>query len=304
MLLWTSRAGAISGVLCPSFAPWIANIVLGLAGVGLVVWRAGAADQPIRISVPPFWQRAAGCGRRPRVGRDERRGTREQGRGRHPGAARRLPRPTLLDLYVSRQYLRIFGVSFVSLVGLFYISTFIDLADKLFRGTATSGMLLRYFYWQTPQYVYYIIPLAALVATLVTIGLLTKNSELIVMRACGISLYRSAAAAAAVCSRLAAACSSSCRNTSCHARTARHSSSTRRSAAGRVQNVRDPRSAMGRRQQRRHLPLRVSSTRRVNQFTSLSIFQVDQARVAAGVADLRAGVSAWSGAPARTSSRR
>jgi LPS export ABC transporter permease LptG len=34
--------------------------------------------------------------------------------------------------------------------------------------------------------------MAALVATLVTIGLLTKNSELIVMRACGISLYRSA----------------------------------------------------------------------------------------------------------------
>src|ERR1700746_1576442 len=34
--------------------------------------------------------------------------------------------------------------------------------------------------------------MAALVATLVTIGLLTKNSELIVIRACGISLYRSA----------------------------------------------------------------------------------------------------------------
>jgi LPS export ABC transporter permease LptG len=34
--------------------------------------------------------------------------------------------------------------------------------------------------------------MAALVSTLVTIGLLTKNSELIVMRACGISLYRSA----------------------------------------------------------------------------------------------------------------
>jgi LPS export ABC transporter permease LptG len=53
-------------------------------------------------------------------------------------------------------------------------------------------MLLRYFYFQTPQYVYYIIPLSALVASLVTIGMLTKSSELIIMRACGISLYRSA----------------------------------------------------------------------------------------------------------------
>ena len=53
--------------------------------------------------------------------------------------------------------------------------------------------MLRYFYFETPQYIYYIIPLATLVASLVTIGLLTKSSELIVMRACGISLYRSAA---------------------------------------------------------------------------------------------------------------
>jgi len=53
-------------------------------------------------------------------------------------------------------------------------------------------MLLWYFYFLTPQYVYYVIPMSALVATLVTIGLMTKNSELIVMRACGISLYRAA----------------------------------------------------------------------------------------------------------------
>src|SRR3989441_92471 len=191
VLLWTSRAGAISGRLWPAFAPWIANVVLGIVGVGLVIWRAGSADQPIRISVPTFW-------------RSRRDAPATLVDGSRSGAGTRrvvlvirvphmdLPRPTLLDLYVSREYLRVFVLSFVSLVGLFYISTFIDLADKLFRGTATSRMLLRYFYWQTPQYVYYIIPLAALVATLVTMGLLTKNSELIVMRACGISLYRSA----------------------------------------------------------------------------------------------------------------
>ncbi len=31
-----------------------------------------------------------------------------------------------------------------------------------------------------------------LVATLVTVGVMTKNSELVVMKACGISLYRAA----------------------------------------------------------------------------------------------------------------
>jgi len=59
-------------------------------------------------------------------------------------------------------------------------------------GTATVGMLFAYLWWSTPQFLYYIIAIAVLLAALVTIGALTKSSELIVMRACGISLYRTA----------------------------------------------------------------------------------------------------------------
>ena len=51
-------------------------------------------------------------------------------------------------------------------------------------------MLWTFLLYQTPQYLYYILPLSVLLATLVTIGVLTKNSELVVMKACGISLYR------------------------------------------------------------------------------------------------------------------
>ena len=69
-----------------------------------------------------------------------------------------------------RRFVSWFVLAFVSLVGIFYIATFIDLADKLFRGSTTTAMLLRFFYFQTPQYVYYIVPLAALLATLVTVG--------------------------------------------------------------------------------------------------------------------------------------
>ena len=190
VLLYSSRAAALAGRLPAGLAPWLVNVVLGAAGVALVVWRAGSADQPIRLSIPRFWR-----------GRDE--DAPAAGAGPAPGRGRRVvivvkiphvdwPRPSLLDLYVSRQYLSIFLLSFGALIGIFYISTLIDLADKLFGGVAPLGLLLRYFYFATPQFVYYIIPMATLLATLVTIGLLTKNSELIVMRACGISLYRSA----------------------------------------------------------------------------------------------------------------
>jgi LPS export ABC transporter permease LptG len=80
----------------------------------------------------------------------------------------------------------------VGIMGLFYISTFLDKSDKLFKGQVTLGMLLQYLFWETPQFLYYIIAIAVLLSAIITIGLLTKNSELIVMRACGISLYRTA----------------------------------------------------------------------------------------------------------------
>src|SRR5262245_496171 len=195
VLLYSSRAAALAGRVNPGVAPWLVNVVLGAAGVALVLWRAGSADQPIRLAVPAFWRRRmpepdAAAGSPASMPAPVRRGERVVVVIRVPHF--NWPRPGLLDLYVARQYLGVFAVSFVALVGIFYIATLIDLADKLLGGVTSTGVMLRYFYFATPQYVYYIIPMAALVATLVTIGLLTKNSELIVMRACGISLYRSA----------------------------------------------------------------------------------------------------------------
>jgi lipopolysaccharide export LptBFGC system permease protein LptF len=57
ILLYTSRAFAMGGRLQPTLAPWLVNIVLFVAGLALVFWRAGAADQPIRINIPAFWRR-------------------------------------------------------------------------------------------------------------------------------------------------------------------------------------------------------------------------------------------------------
>ncbi len=191
VLYYAFRGVAMSGRMSASTAPWIADVLLGIGGIALVMWRAGAGDRPIRISVPAFL--------RPRV---DAPGANGGAPAATPPRARVVlvirvphvdwPRPRLLDLYVSRQYVLVSLLSFGALLGVFYISTFIDLVPHLYRGKATTAVLLRYFYWQTPQYVYFILPLAVLVGTLVTVGLLTKNSELIVMRACGVSLYRSA----------------------------------------------------------------------------------------------------------------
>jgi LPS export ABC transporter permease LptG/LPS export ABC transporter permease LptF len=191
VLMFTAEA-LTKGFWIPAWlAMWVPNLVLGAAGVFLLVRRARSADQPIRIPLPAWFRR--------RMADDEP--------GAAPGERRRasaapalvirlphytLPGPTLLDRYVARQYGRILAMTTVGMLGLFYISAFIDKSDKLFKGEASLGMVLDFLFWSTPEFLTYIIAISVLLAGLVTIGLLTKNSELIVMRACGISLYRTA----------------------------------------------------------------------------------------------------------------
>lgn len=96
----------------------------------------------------------------------------------------------VLDRYIIGLYMRTIGLAFLALLGLFYISTFIDRADKMFKGDATAGMMVELLGYLTPQFVYFVIPIAALLSALVTFGLLARTSELTVMKACGMSLYR------------------------------------------------------------------------------------------------------------------
>ncbi|MDP1568546.1 MAG: LPS export ABC transporter permease LptG [Vicinamibacterales bacterium] len=199
VLMWLAEAMAKGYVVPASLAMWIPNLVLGPVGLILLHWRARSADRPIRVSLPSLTRPAWLERLRPS---DATRPSLPAGAVAAPARRRvvvvirvpqfRLPRPGLLDLYIGRLYLRVLGLSVVGMAGLFYISTFIDMSDKLFKGTVSTGMLLQYFWWATPQFLYYILAIAVLLAALVTIGVLTKNSELIVMRACGISLYRTA----------------------------------------------------------------------------------------------------------------
>ncbi|HTM02547.1 MAG TPA: LptF/LptG family permease [Vicinamibacterales bacterium] len=158
---------AKSALVPPWLAAWLPNILLGALAGAMFLWRERVADQPIRL--PSFIARRVA---RPKIARARGRVLR------------------ILDGYVAGMYVRMVLLSGAALMAVFYISTFIDRADKIFKGAATPPMLAAYFWYLTPQYVYYIIPLAVLLGTLITIAVLTRSSELIVMKACGVSLYR------------------------------------------------------------------------------------------------------------------
>ena len=186
VLMYEAEALAKGQQVPPDVAMWLPNIVLGLAGAVLLLRRARSVER----GGSPLWRR-----RRPPAssgGGDSAGGDSAGGEPLVTVSAGSLSGVNILDWYVTKMYLRWVGLAFVGLLGIFYITTFIDLSDKLFKEQATGMMLLEYFWHATPQFIYYVLPVAVLVATLVTIGLLTRTSELTVMKACGISLYRAA----------------------------------------------------------------------------------------------------------------
>ncbi|MGH9199775.1 MAG: LPS export ABC transporter permease LptF [Vicinamibacterales bacterium] len=192
VIMFTARS-MTKGHLIPAWsAMWWPNVILGVAGVWLLLSRARSADQPLRFP-PSGWFASRSTpvdASNPQVRTSE-----PASRPSPPHSGFKLPsvtalRPNLLDLYVAKRYLQVLAMTTVGMLGLFYISTLIDLSDKWFKGQTTLATLLEFLWWSTPQFLSYVIALAVLLSALVTIGLLTKNSELIVMRACGISLYR------------------------------------------------------------------------------------------------------------------
>jgi LPS export ABC transporter permease LptG/LPS export ABC transporter permease LptF len=178
--------------LAASWARWIPNILLGIAG--LVALRRRTRPPSGRdwsVALPTWLPR-----RRPAAHTTSAvRATASGARDGRPVIVLRVPRtglpvPRLLDRYVTMRFLAVIALTFLGLLTLFYIGTFVDLADKLFKDKADLSVFANFMIQSTPQFVVYVIPIAILVAVLGTIGGLTRSNELVVMRACGVSVYR------------------------------------------------------------------------------------------------------------------
>jgi LPS export ABC transporter permease LptG len=179
------------------WARWMPNIVLGVVAVLALRWRATAHGRELSFRLPAWGRlRTLGISGSATSAPSSAAGPARRDRTvvviRVPRLSMPLPKPRLLDLYIARKYLNVTALSFVALLGLYYIGTLIDKSERLSKNDATLGMLLEFLYLSTPQFVAYVVPMAALVAALASVGALTRTGELVVMRACGVSLYRAA----------------------------------------------------------------------------------------------------------------
>jgi LPS export ABC transporter permease LptG/LPS export ABC transporter permease LptF len=98
--------------------------------------------------------------------------------------------PRILDEYVIREFLGMFLLVQTAFVMLMIVFTFFDLVGDILRNHIPLATVGAYLVNLTPSMIYQIAPLAVLIAVLVTFGVLNRNSEIVAMKATGISLYR------------------------------------------------------------------------------------------------------------------
>ncbi len=100
----------------------------------------------------------------------------------------------LLDRYVGRTIAASVAMVMAVLMALFFFAGLADEFHKLGRGTYGIGDALQYTVLQLPKWAYDFFPLGALLGAVIGLGTLASNSELIVMRAAGVSIARIALA--------------------------------------------------------------------------------------------------------------
>ncbi|MGH7231684.1 MAG: LPS export ABC transporter permease LptG [Nitrospiraceae bacterium] len=97
---------------------------------------------------------------------------------------------TILFRYLLREYVKVFLMCFAGLMTVYLVVDFFEKVRRFIRFDAQAIHVLGYFLLRTPAISFQIAPLAILMATLLTLGMFSKNHEITAMRSCGISLSR------------------------------------------------------------------------------------------------------------------
>jgi lipopolysaccharide export system permease protein len=96
----------------------------------------------------------------------------------------------ILSRYILREFFRSFATA-LSGISIVYLSVdFLQKADDFIHFKATLSQVVRYFLFNLPSIITPSIPIAALIATLLSLGALSRHNEIIAMRSSGISLGR------------------------------------------------------------------------------------------------------------------
>jgi LPS export ABC transporter permease LptG/LPS export ABC transporter permease LptF len=170
------------------FAVWSANLLFTAAGIFLL-WQLATGGQIVSGI-------AAWAARLPKLKAPvAANGFQLKGlMGRlQPRAQKARPRgifPRILDEYIVREFVTMFFLVLAGFLLLMVVFTFFDLVGDILRNRIHLSIVGDYLLNLAPSLLYQIAPLAVLIAALVVFGVLNRNSEIVAIKATGISLYR------------------------------------------------------------------------------------------------------------------
>lgn len=95
----------------------------------------------------------------------------------------------IITRYISKEFLKLFAITFLAFVMLYMLVDFFEKIDN-FIETGSTEYTLTYFIHKLPFVAVQMAPVAVLLSTIITLGILSKNHEIIAMKANGISLFR------------------------------------------------------------------------------------------------------------------
>jgi LPS export ABC transporter permease LptF/LPS export ABC transporter permease LptG len=214
-LMFVGGAGlARQGAIAPWLGVWGANLAASLLGIVLLPRMEGPgegvlarwAEALAALRKQPARSAAADAG--PQPGQESKRAAEPEKQsdavqaargnsGKSSSALSGFPMraaggglPLLMDLYLLRYFFNILVMVLAGFVVLFHSFTFFELLNDIARNHIPFLVVWEYFWNLTPLLAYQLLPLAALVAGIVTFTLLAKSNELTAFKSSGVSAYR------------------------------------------------------------------------------------------------------------------
>ena len=95
-----------------------------------------------------------------------------------------------LDIYLLRQFITILTMAILGFVSVFVIVDLIENIDKFIDNSVPIKIIILFYFYTLPWFFSIGLPMATLIATVFSIGLIAKRNEWTAMKSSGISLYR------------------------------------------------------------------------------------------------------------------
>lgn len=97
---------------------------------------------------------------------------------------------TIIDRYIAMTWLRLLLLCQGSFLSIYLVLDMMERIPRFLRAQGALADIALFFVWKLPEMIGQTAAFSVLMATLLTLGLFTRNSEIVAMRSCGVSLPR------------------------------------------------------------------------------------------------------------------